>query len=171
MVDRVPPVTRLRPCVALLGVALASGCGGGDGSGATSGLALPAQSARAAAAEIRQVVDGANSSFAEGEYRRTCSYYTAPMQRLLTSTIGGADCPASQKRAADQLRDSVSRAQFDAITSYGIASADVDKHGRFAVAHYGELPRLLAEVPGLTSRASLRMQRIGGRWLIASLPF
>lgn len=169
MVDRVRRVTRLRTCAALLGVALASGCGGG--SDAKRGPAQPAQSDAAAGAEIRQVVDDANSSFAEGEYERTCSYYTAPMQRLMTSTIGGSNCAAAQKLAADQLRGTVSKAQFDAITAYGIATVDLDKRGRFAVAHYGALPKLLAHVQGLTSHASLRMQRIAGHWLIASLPF
>jgi hypothetical protein len=164
-------VTRLRTSVALLGVALASGCGGGGGKPGAASPAQPAQSATAAAAEIRQVVDRANSTFAKGEYKRTCSYYTAPMQRLMTSTIGAANCAAAQKRAAARLRASVSRAQFDAIARYGIATVAVDRHGRFAAAHYGELPALLAGVPGLTSRATLRMQRIRGHWLIASLPF
>jgi hypothetical protein len=168
MVDRVRHVNRLRTCAAVFGVAFASGCGGSDGPARP---ALPAQSRAAAAAEIRQVVDRANSTFATGRYKRTCSYYTAPMQRLLTSTIGGATCAAAEKRAAAQLRQSVSRAQLDAIARYGVATVDVDKHGLFALAHYGELPRRLAGVPGLTPRASLRMQRIRGHWLIASLPF
>ena len=106
MVDRVRRMARPSTCAALLGVAFAAGCGGGGRPAA----GLPAQSHAAATAEIRQVVDRANSTFAEGEYERTCSYYTEPMQRLMTSTIGGRDCASAQKHAADDLRGSISRA-------------------------------------------------------------
>jgi hypothetical protein len=159
----------LRTCAVVIGVALgAVGSGCGDSAKTQSPHQASAQSDRAASAEIRRVVDEANSTFAKGDYKRSCSFYTPTMQREIARMLGAATCERAQMSAAHQLRQLVSAAQFRALTTYGIESVAV--HGNSASARYGRLPRVLADVPGLKTRALLRMKRIHRRWLIASLP-
>jgi hypothetical protein len=151
---------RLCALAVLLGVAggaVASGCGddGGD-----------VRPESAASTEIRRAVNLANSAFAKGEYKRSCSFYTPSMQRKIAGTFDAASCERAQASAAGELRASVSPAQFRALTTYGIESVDVN--GNSALAHYGPLPAVLEDL--LKPRAALRMKRIDGRWLIASLP-
>lgn len=169
---------RLCTAVALLGLAAGSVIAGGCGDSADTPTpapaavqttAAPASNPRAsAAAQIRRVVDRSNSTFAAGQYKRTCSYYTTSMQRKTADLVGAATCEQGWARTAEQLRTSVSAAQFRAMTTYGIESVDVN--GNSARAHYGPLPAVLAGIPGMKSRATLRMKRIDGHWLIASLP-
>jgi hypothetical protein len=147
--------------------AFASGCGGGGGGG--GGGDAPSPAAGTPEAQIRQTVDQANSTFADGEYKRSCTFYTTAMQREIVQMLDAPNCEVAQRRAAKLLRTGVSARQFRTLTSYGIASADV--HADTAVARYGALPRVLAGVPGLKTRARLRMRRVGGHWLIASLPY
>ncbi|MCA1682603.1 MAG: hypothetical protein LC685_01160 [Actinobacteria bacterium] len=154
-----------RTCSALLCLAagvLGSGCGKGGGGGEKPVPSTPA-------AQIRQAVDQANSTFAGGEYKRSCTFYTAAMQRKIVRMLDAPDCETAQERAAKLLRQGVSARQFRTLTTYGIVSADV--HGATAIAHYGALPQVLHGIPGLKTRARLRMKRVRGRWLIASLPF
>lgn len=171
---------RLCTCVALLGLATGGVIAGGCGDRADTSTYTPTPAAAqttaapapkpsaSASAQIRRVVDRANSTFAAGQYKRTCSYYTTSMQRKTADQVGAATCEQGWATTAQQLRASVSAAQFRAMTTYGIKSVDVD--GKTARAHYGPLPAVLANIPGMKSRATLRMKRIDGHWLIASLP-
>ena len=169
---------RLSTCVALLGLAAGGVIVGGCGDSADAPTPAPAPApvtaapaskpSASASAQIRRVVDRANSTFAAGQYKRTCSYYTTSMQRKTADQVGAATCEQGWATTAQQLRASVSAAQFRAMTTYGIKSVEVD--GNTARARYGPLPAVLANIPGMKSRATLRMKRIDGHWLIASLP-
>jgi hypothetical protein len=169
---------RLSTCVALLGLATGSVIAGGCGDSADTPTPAPAAAQTTAApasnpsasasAQIRRVVDRSNSAFAAGQYKRACSYYTTSMQRKTADLAGAATCEQGWATTAQRLRASLSAAQFRAMTTYGIESVDID--GNSARAQYGPLPAVLAGVPGMKSRATLRMKRIGGHWLIASLP-
>lgn len=169
---------RLSRCVALLGLAAGGVIAGGCGDSADTPTPAPAAAqttdpsasnpSASASAQIRRVVDRSNSTFAAGQYKRTCSYYTTSMQRKTAGLVGAATCEQGWASSAGQLRASLSAAQFRAMTTYGIESVEVD--GNSARAHYGPLPAVLAGIPGMKSRATLRMKRIDGHWLIASLP-
>ena len=169
---------RLCTCVALLGLAAGGVIAGGCGDSADTPPPAPAAAqttdasasnpSASASAQIRRVVDRSSSTFAAGQYKRTCSYYTTSMQRKTADMVGAATCEQGWATTAQHLRASVSAAQFRAMTTYGIASVEVD--GNSARAHYGPLPAVLAGIPGMKSRATLRMKRIDGHWLIASLP-
>lgn len=140
---------------AVVGIA-AVGCAGGGDADAS------------ATADIKAAVDGANRTFADGDYERTCSYYTPAMRRQITTLAGARTCADAQRRTARTLRAVITPAQFDAITRYGISTVAVN--GDAAMARYGPLPELLEDVPGLQGRLALRMARRDGAWLIASLP-
>lgn len=169
---------RLRVCVALLGLAAGGVIAGGCGDSADTPMPAPAAAqttdapaanpSASASAQIRRVVARSSSTFAAGQYKRTCSYYTTSLQRKTAGLVGAATCERGWARTAEQLRTSVSAAQFRAMTTYGIESVEVA--GNTARAHYGPLPAVLADIPGMTSRATLRMKRVDGRWLIAGLP-
>jgi hypothetical protein len=168
---------RLRISVALLGLAAGGVIAGGCGDSADTPTPAPAaaqttapasKSSASASAQIRRVVDRSNSTFAAGQYKRTCNYYTTSMQRETADLVGAATCEQGWASTAQQLRASVSAAQFRAMTTYGIESVEVD--GNTARAHYGPLPAVLANIPGMKSRATMRMKRIDGHWLIASPP-
>lgn len=155
----------LSPAALALGIAiagLAGGCGGGDET-----VVGPPQP-EGAAAEIRRVVGLANTTFAEGDYTRTCSLYSAAAKLEVARSANTDSCEEAQQLAAKQVRATTSDIQFDALTAY--VPEDVVVDGDSAVASYGPLPGVLGDVPGLNGGRTLEMERIAGEWRIAGLP-
>lgn len=149
-----------------LGLAIAGLSGGCGGDDETVVSAPPPQGA--ATAEIRRVVALANTSFAEGDYARTCRVYTAAAKLEVARSSNTDSCEAAQRLAARRVRATTSATQFDALTAY--VPEDVVVDGDSAVASYGPLPSVLEDVPGLNGGRSLDLERIAGEWRIAGLP-
>lgn len=119
-------------------------------------------------AAVIRAVDEANQTFAQGQYDRTCSHYTESVQRDLVNLIDAPSCPQAWAMIDKTMRQSLTPAQFDSVTSYGAESAEID--GDTATATYGEPPESLPSVLGVAKGTTVQLRKQGGRWLIARLP-
>jgi hypothetical protein len=114
---------------------------------------------------VLRVIEKSNDSFAEGDYSRTCSYYSAEIQRELAARAG--TCPQAWAGLHRALRRSLSPPELEALTDYDAESAEID--GDRATAKYGEPPE---EVRHLFDAAlvPVELHKIDGRWVITTLP-
>ncbi|MEX2108183.1 MAG: hypothetical protein WD827_04770 [Solirubrobacterales bacterium] len=119
-------------------------------------------------AAIFRVVDAANASFAEGDYSRTCSYYSPAIRKELAAQTQVQTCPKAWAAIDAALRKSLTPSEFDALTSYGIESAEVE--GDTATGTYGEPPESIAGLTGVGAGETIQLRQVDGRWLITSLP-
>jgi hypothetical protein len=147
----------------LLVVALAGGCGD-DADTSTS-------EARGSAAQedaIRAVVDEANSSFAEGDYARTCRQYTRRAQRAVIASTSAETCTQAWQRVASVMRESMTDAQFKATTEYGVETVRIQ--GDSATAVYGDPPPEIRDLAGIEAGEQIGLRLVDGVWRIDSLP-
>lgn len=119
--------------------------------------------------ELVAVVDAANTSFAEGDYRRTCSYYTARVRRQIVRDTNARSCADAWRITAASLAGTLTRAQQDALTSYGIDPASASISGTTAEARFEPVPEALRRVLDAPP-APLRFRRVGRDWKIDSVP-
>jgi len=118
--------------------------------------------------EIAAVVDAANASFAEGDYRRTCSFYTERVRRQLVRDLGARNCVDAWRITAASLADTLTGAQRDALTSHGVDPTSVTITGATAEARFRPLPAALRDVLG-EALGEISFRRIGREWRIDSL--
>jgi hypothetical protein len=92
-------------CVALLALVLAP-----------AGTACGARDERDAGPDARDeliaLVDAANASFAEGDYRLTCSLYTERVRRRLVRELKARDCVDAWRITAVGLADTLTEARW-----------------------------------------------------------
>lgn len=151
----------MRPWLPLLVVpALLAGCGeGGDGGD-------PAASSEEAA--VLRALEGANQTFARGQYAATCSHYTRSAQEDVIEMAGARSCPQAWEAIGRSIRQTLTAAQFDALTGYVAEVGETD--GDAATATYGEPPESLRHIFGSIAGSTIRLRKEDGRWRIASLP-
>ena len=147
----------MRPLLPLMLVSFAiAGCGGdGDSSGSDKDA-------------IFRSVNAANEAFAQGDYSRACSHYVLAIRRQLAAGAQVKTCPEAWAAIDATLRRSLTPSEFDALTSYGLESAEVE--GDTATGAYGEPPASINGRLGIRSGATIQLRKVDGRWLIASLP-
>jgi hypothetical protein len=153
---------RASRCVVLLALvftAAGSGCGASD----------EREAGPDARDEIVAVVDAANASFAEGDYRVTCSLYTERVRRQLVRDLNARDCVDVWRMTASALADTLTEAQVDGLTSYGIDATSVRITGATAEARFRPPPAALRGVVDRVPRA-VSFRRVGGEWKIDSVP-
>jgi hypothetical protein len=120
------------------------------------------------AALVIETVDAASQSFARGEYAETCDHYSAAVQQQLLRQTGASSCPEAWEQIAAGLRETMTPAEIDALTTYGLESVDVD--GDTAIGRYGEPPDVIRGHAGVGDGFVLELRRAGDRWVIESLP-
>lgn len=147
----------MRIAVGLLIAALAMGC-----SSDSEKRADPEEAA------ILRVVREANRSFAQGDYARTCSYYSPALRRRIATEGGARNCAAGWAAIARVARELMTPEQLDALVGYQLESAEID--GDTATGIYGEPPKAIEDQPNVREGAEIELERVGNRWLIASLP-
>ncbi|HEY8083467.1 MAG TPA: hypothetical protein VIE64_07950 [Solirubrobacterales bacterium] len=100
---------------------------------------------------------------------RTCSYYSPAIQRELAAQTQVQTCPEAWAVIGAALRQSLTPSEFDALTSYGIESAEVE--GDTPTGTYGEPPESIAELTDVVAGETIQLRRVvDDRWLITSLP-
>jgi hypothetical protein len=119
-------------------------------------------------AAIFQTVNEANASFSQGDFSRTCSYYSPAIRSEFAAQAQVQTCPEAWAAVDAPLRRSLSPSEFDALTSYGLESAEVE--GSTATGTYGEPPASIEGTPGIVAGATIQLRKVDGRWLITSLP-
>ena len=120
--------------------------------------------------EIVAVVDAANAAFADGAYRRTCSYYTEKVREQLIRDLDANSCAHAWKLTDRALAETLTADQRDALTSYGVDPASVKITGESAVARFRPVPAALTDVLGSGGAGTITLRQVGGDWRIASLP-
>ena len=115
-----------------------------------------------------RTVELANTSFGEGDFERTCSYYSAEIQRQLALDAEVKTCPEAWAAIDAGLRRTLSPSEFDDLIGYNAESADVE--GDTATARYGEPPESIGDRLELRNGAIAELRRDGEAWVVTGLP-
>lgn len=140
---------------------LAGGCGNDSDEPGGRGNTAQEQA-------VRALVDEANSSFADGDYARTCRQYTERAQRYVMATTAATTCEQAWERTAALMAKTMTPAQIRATTEYGVEAVRID--GETAIATYGEPPPAIRDLPPSQEGTTIRVVRVDGTWQIDSFP-
>jgi len=142
----------------LLVAAFGAGCGGED---------EPPKPTREEAA-VLAAVKAATQSLEKGDYAKTCTYYTEQIVVQLIKDTNAKNCKGAWKIVGDTLRVTQKPEIRRAIADYGPESAEVK--GNAATAKFGKPPEILKKLVPKAEGQTMRLQKIKGRWIIATLP-
>lgn len=152
----------MRPLLTVLllafGLLAFAGCGGDDKPKVSSDEA-----------KVIAAYNAANTAFRDGDFVKTCSFYTVELAQQLITNTKTKNC----KQAFQKISENFKKAQPDpkvraAIMSFGPEEARIT--GNRALAKFGAPPALVKKVaPETPDQGTVELRRTTeGRWLVAT---